>query len=432
MKNRKRLVSILSGVMAAIMLLTLLMSILPSRASAASSSEIRKQINQLKKEKAELKDKIDDVKDQYKANENEIADIIARKNVIDQEIQLLSEQITNMNDQLSAYNLLIADKQDELDNAEGLYDQLNAENKVRVRTMEEDGELSYWEVLFKANSFSDLLDRLNMVEEITASDNRRLKQLSDAADAVEVAQVDLQAEKAEMEETKKELDAAQEEMTAKRKEADDLLQELLSKADDLEALEAEFQAMDEEFLKEIAAKEVEYSAAKQAEWEAYMATYVPPTTAAAGSSMDKPSGGNTSGGTGGTAVGGGWVRPCSYTSITSPFGYRVSPTTGASTYHQGVDLDTGTGWPVVAAKAGVVSFSGYGSAAGNYIKIDHGDGVSSIYMHLNSRSVTAGTIVSAGQQIGTTGATGVATGDHLHFGISVNGVYVNPCNYVAL
>ena len=432
MKNRKRLVSILSGVMAAIMLLTLLMSILPSRVSAASSSEIRKQINQLKKEKEELKEKIDDVKDQYKENENEIADIIARKNVIDQEIQLLSEQITNMNDQLSAYNLLIADKQDELDNAEGLYDQLNEENKVRVRTMEEEGAISYWEVLFKANSFSDLLDRLNMVEEIAASDNRRLKQLSDAADAVEVAQTDLQAEKAEMEQTKKELDAAQEEMNAKRKEADDLLQELLSKADDLEALEAEFQAMDEEFLKQIATKEEEYSAAKQAEWEAYMATYVPPTTAAAGSSMDKPSGGTTSGGTGGTAVGGGWVRPCSYTSITSPFGYRVSPTSGASTYHQGVDLDTGTGWPVVAAKAGRVVVAGYGSAAGNYVKIDHGDGVSSIYMHLNSYCVSAGQMVSAGQNIGTTGATGVATGDHLHFGIAVNGVYVNPCNYVAL
>ena len=428
MKNRKRLVSILSGVMAAIMLLTLLLSILPTHVSAASSSEIRKQINQLKKEKAELKEKIDDVKDQYQQNENEIADIIARKNVIDQEVQLLSEQITNMNDQLSAYNLLIADKQDELDNAEGLYDQLNEENKVRVRTMEEEGELSYWEVLFKANSFSDLLDRLNMVEEIAASDNRRLKQLSDAADAVEVAQVDLQEEKAEMEETKKELDAAQEEMNAKRKEAEDLLQELLSKADDLEALEAEFQAMDAEFLKEIATKEEEYSAAKQAEWEAYMATYVPPTTAGAGESIDKPA----SGGTGGTAVGGGWVRPCSYTSITSPFGNRVSPTTGASTYHQGVDLDTGTGWPVVAAKAGRVTVAGYGSAAGNYVKIDHGDGVSSIYMHLSNYCVSAGQMVSAGQQIGTTGATGVATGDHLHFGISVNGVYVNPCNYVAL
>ena len=431
MKNRKRLISILSGIMAAVMLLTLLMSILPSRASAASSSEIRKQINQLKKEKEELKEKIADVKDQYKENENEIADIIAKKNVIDQEIQLLSEQITNMNDQLSAYNLLIADKQDELDNAESLYDQLNEENRVRVRTMEEEGRLSYWEVLFKANSFSDLLDRLNMVEEIAASDNRRLKQLSDAADAVEVAQVDLQTEKAEMEETKKELDAAQEEMNAKRKEADDLLQELLSKADDLEALEAEFQAMDEEFLKEIAAKEEEYTAAKQAEWEAYMATYVPPTTAGAGTPADKNPG-TSSGGSGGSSAGGGWVRPCSYTSITSPFGYRVSPTSGASTYHQGVDLDTGTGWPVVAAKAGVVTVAGYGSAAGNYVKIDHGNGVSSIYMHLNSYCVRAGQAVGAGQSIGTTGATGVATGDHLHFGISVNGVYVNPCSYVAL
>lgn len=270
MKNRKRLVSFLAGLMAAVMLLTLLMSILPTRASAASSSEIRKQINQLKKEKEEIKDKISDVKEQYKANENEIADIIAKKNVIDQEIQLLSEQLTNMNDQLSAYNLLIADKQDELDNAEGLYDQLNQENKVRVRTMEEDGELSYWEVLFKANSFSDLLDRLNMVEEINASDNRRLKELSDAADAVEVAQTDLQEEKAEMEETKKELDATQAEMDDKRKEADNLIQELLSKADDLEALEAEFVEMENDFLKQIATKEQEYSAAKQAEWAAYM------------------------------------------------------------------------------------------------------------------------------------------------------------------
>ena len=95
-------------------------------------------------------------------------------------------------------------------------------------------------------------------------------------------------------------------------------------------------------------------------------------------------------------------------------------------------LDTGTGWTVVAAKAGRVVIAGYGSAAGNYVKIDHGDGVSSIYMHLNSYCVSSGQMVSAGQKIGETGATGVATGDHLHFGIAVNGVYVNPCNYVSL
>ena len=436
MKKRKQMVSILAGIMAAVMLLTLVLGLLPTRASAASSSEIRKQINALKEEKEALQDKIAEVRDQYEQNENEIADIIAKKNVIDQEIQLLSEQITNINDQISAYNTLIADKQDELDHAEERYDQLNEENRLRVRTMEEEGEMSYWEVLFKANSFSDLLDRLNMVEEIAASDNRRLEELGKAAEEVEMAQEVLAGEKQELETAKQELDDPQIEMDEKRAQADALLQELLSKADDLEALEAEFQAQDEAFLEEIAKKEQEFNAAKQAEWEAYMATYVPPTTAPTGgttnNSGNSGSSGGSSGGTGGSSGGGGWLVPCSYTSITSPFGYRTAPTSGASSYHQGVDLDTGTGDPVVATRAGIVTVAGYGSAAGNYVQINHQDGFSSIYMHLSSYCVSSGQIVSAGQLIGRTGATGVATGDHLHFGISYNGVYVNPCNYVNL
>ena len=202
MKNRKRMVSVLAGFMAFVMLLTLILGLLPTKVGAASSSEIRKQINQLKEEKEEIKDKIKEVQTQYEENENEIADIISRKNVIDQEIQLLYTQIRNMNDQLAAYNILIADKQDELDVAEDRYAVLSEENKIRIRTMEEEGELSYWEVLFKANSFSDLLDRLNIVEEIAASDKRRLKELSEAADQVVDAQDVLVSEKAEMEEAK--------------------------------------------------------------------------------------------------------------------------------------------------------------------------------------------------------------------------------------
>ena len=423
MNKRKRMVSVLAGIMAAIMLLTLMLSLLPTPASAASSSEIRKQINALKEEKEAIKDKIEEVQGQYEENENEIVDLMERKSVIDQEVQLLNEQVDNINDQLKAFNLLIADKQDELDNAEERYQQLNDDNKLRIRTMEEEGELSYWEVLFKANNFSDLLDRLNMVEEIAASDNRRLQELADAANNVVEAQQELEVEKEDMEKTKEELDSTQAELDAKVQESMDLLQELLSKGDELTALQEEYEAMEAEFLEQIAQKEVEYSAAKQAEWEAYMATYVPPTT-------EGGSGG--SGGTGGTSGGGGWVRPCSYTSITSPFGYRESPTTGASTYHQGVDLDTGTGDPVVAARAGVVIAASYSSSAGYYVQIDHQDGFRSIYMHLSSIGASVGQIVSAGTYIGATGATGIATGDHLHFGISLNGVYVNPCNYVAL
>lgn len=431
MKNRKRLVSVLAGVMAAVLLLTLLMSILPTFAGAASSGEIRKQIIALQQERKEVQNQIADVKKQYKENENEIADLIAQKNVVDQEIQLLNTQIININEQISAYNLLIADKQDELDTAEDRLEALNQENKERIRTMEEEGEISYWEVLFKANSFSDLLDRLNMVEEIAASDKRRLQELSDAANKVEEAQAELETEKGELETTKKDLDDTQAEMNEKNKESEALLQELLQKADDLQALEEECKEQENAFLKQIAAMEVQFNAAKQREWEAWKATSVPPTTQAGGTSGS--SSGGTSGSSGGSSGGsGGWLVPCSYTSITSPFGNRNSPTSGASSYHQGVDLDTGTGDPVYASRAGVVTVAGWGNAAGNYVQINHQDGFSSIYMHLSSYCVSAGQIVSAGQLIGATGATGITTGDHLHFGISYNGVYVNPCNYVAL
>ena len=431
MKNRKRLVSVLAGVMAAVLLLTLLMSILPTFAGAASSGEIRKQIIALQQERKEVQNQIADVKKQYKENENEIADLIAQKNVVDQEIQLLNTQIININEQISAYNLLIADKQDELDTAEDRLEALNQENKERIRTMEEEGEVSYWEVLFKANSFSDLLDRLNMVEEIAASDKRRLQELSDAANKVEEAQAELETEKGELETTKKDLDDTQAEMNEKSKESEALLQELLQKADDLEALEEECKEQENAFLKQIAAMEVQFNAAKQREWEAWKATSVPATTAGGGSNG---SGGNSGGNSGGSSGGssGGWLVPCSYTSITSPFGNRNSPTSGASSYHQGVDLDTGTGDPVYASRAGVVTVAGWGNAAGNYVQINHQDGFSSIYMHLSSFCVSAGQIVSAGELIGLTGATGITTGDHLHFGISYNGVYVNPCNYVAL
>ena len=169
-KNNLRNTSAFLGIIVVLFLVSVMTALLPTTANATSSSEIRNQINQLKKEKEELQAKMQDVQLQYEENENKIADIIAKKNVRDQEIQILSEQIWNINGQISAYNRLIADKQDELDNAEDLYEKLSEENKERVRTMEEEGELSYWEVLFKANSFSDLLDRLNIIEEIVCGE----------------------------------------------------------------------------------------------------------------------------------------------------------------------------------------------------------------------------------------------------------------------
>ena len=413
--------------------------LMPIPAQAASSSEIRKQINAMKKDQQEIQKKIKDVESQYQKNEDEIADIISKKNVIDQQIALLSDEIRNISGQITSFNTLIADKQDELETAQGRYDALCQDNKERIQSMEESGTISYWEVIFQAKSFTDLLDRLNMVEEIAAADRKRMAELSQAAENVEEAKVSLEGEKEELESTKQEMDQAEAQLDDKRAEADQLIQELLEKADDLDALKAEFSRQEEDFMTEIAQMEKEYTKAKAAEWAAYMATATTATTAPPAASGGTTSGGSSSGGSSGSTssgtsaptTGGSWQRPCSYTYVSSAFGNRESPTAGASTYHQGIDLAAPMNTPVYAARSGVVTVATFGSAAGNYVSINHMDGYASIYMHLNSYVVSSGQSVSAGQLIGYVGKTGVATGYHLHFGISYSGVYVNPAAYIA-
>ena len=426
MKNRKRLVSILAGIMAAIMLLTLILGLIPTQVRAVSSSEIKKQIAELKNQKKELENQMKEVRQQTEENEDEIENLVNQKNAIDQEIFLLYEQIENINQQLTAYALLIADKQDELDAAQEKLDALTEKNKERIRAMEEDGEISYWSVLFKAKSFSDFLDRLSMIEEIAASDRRRIKEMDEAAAEVAAAQEALEAEKAELELVKEELDAAQLVLDEKRAEADKLLAELVQKGFELEDLYAEMEAKEEDFLKDIAQKEKEYNEAKHREWVQYMSTYVT-------QAPDPGSTGGSSGGSsgGGAVSSGGWLRPLASYRVTSPFGNRDAPTAGASTYHQGIDLAAPEGTPIYASRTGVVTAATFGKSAGYYVSINHGDGFSSIYMHMTRYVVKKGQAVSAGQVIGYVGSTGTSTGNHLHFGISYNGKYVNPASYIA-
>ncbi len=124
-----------------------------------------------------------------------------------------------------------------------------------------------------------------------------------------------------------------------------------------------------------------------------------------------------------------WPLP-GHTRITSYFGYRVAPTKDASTYHKGIDISANTGTDVVAAIAGTVVTATYAYASGNYIVIDHGNGVRTTYCHASKLLVKAGDEVKRGQVIMKVGSTGVSTGPHLHFGIYINGVAVNPLDYV--
>ena len=450
MNNRKKLVQILAGIMAAVMLLTLILGLIPTKASALSSKEIKKQINALKEQDKELEKQIEDVQAQYEENEDEILNMVNQKYAIDQEIVLLYDKIDNIGQQISAYGLLIADQQDELDAAVARLEDLSEKNKERIRAMEEDGSVSYWSVLFKANSFSDLLDRLNMIDEIAAADQRRLKEMSEAAELVAEAQSLLVSEKDELQQTKDALDATYEQLNQKQAEAQKLLNDLIAKGYELEDLFAQYEQEKLDLQNEIAMKEAEYEIQKELEWIAYMATYTEPTTAPPATT--KPTTGSdsndsnkeTEGESGKedtpaettkpteapSASGEKWMVPCSYRQLSSPFGERESPTAGASSNHQGIDLAGPEGTPIYATKSGVVTVNTSSRSAGNYITIRHDNTYSSIYMHLSRSVVKKGQTVKQGELIGYMGSTGIVTGSHLHFGIIKNGSYVNPANYM--
>ena len=445
MKNRKKFVSIMAGILAAVMLLTLILGILPAGATAAtSSSEIRDQIDELEKQQAELDKEMADIQKQYQANANEMQDMVNQKNVIDQEIANLNAQIALINEQIAAFNLLIADQQDELDAAQAKLDALNAQNKARIRAMEEEGGLSYWAVLFKASSFSDLLDRIAMIEEIAEADKRRLDEMSIAAKAVIDAMAELQLQLAEQEAAIEELTAAAQVQEEKRAQAEELLNQLVAKGAEFEALMDEGEAAQDELLQEIAAKEKEFDQAKYREW---LATSVVTTKATQAPTKPSTGGGNSGGGSGGGNSGGGseggsggggggqtsssgWLTPVSGYRVTSVFGWRLHPVHGYYRMHNGVDLACAQGTPIYAARSGQVTTATYGKDAGYYVSINHGDGFASVYMHMTHYVVKAGSYVSQGQLIGYVGSTGASTGPHLHFGISYNGTYVNPMKYI--
>ena len=418
MNNRKRWVQIMAGVMAAIMLLSLILSLIPTKVGAASSSEIKKQIAALKEEKKDIDAQLKEVKGQYNANEDEIEGIVAQKNSIDQEIQLLHQQINNINQQVATYALLIADKQDELDDATTRLDELQEKHKERIRAMEEDGDISYWSIVFKANDFSDLLDRLSMIQEINAADQRRLQEISEVAEEVAAVQEELETEKADLEATKEELDAAQITLEEKRVEADGLLSELIAKGEEFQELIDESEELQSKLMKEIAQAQKDLKAAQYREW---LATYVPTTL---------PSGTDTTPSTQAPSSSG-WIKPLKSYTFTSAFGMRLHPVKKVWLMHEGVDLSAPQGTPIYAAKAGKVTSASYqDGGAGYYVAINHGDGFASIYMHMTHYIVSPSQYVSTGQVIGYVGSTGISTGPHLHFGISYNGTYVNPMSYI--
>lgn len=432
---------------AVVLVLGILSALEPTEVSALSSDEIQSQIDALEEQNQQIRDQLDDLEQQKSDNYFEIQEIVEQKNNIDQQISLLNAQIRVTNEQIAAYSKLIADKQVELDDAQARFEALNEKNKERIRAMEEDGTLSYWSVLFKANSFSDFLDRLNMVQEIAAADQRRLAEMSQAANEVSAAKDALMEQKSALEQTRLELNDTEAELQVKRQESNDLLTELVAKGEEYQRLIEEGEAELDERLLELAQKEIEHTNALWAEWEAAHPTEPdePDETEPDETDPDEedpdeedpdetepedddnddddddyPASSST------------WLKPCDYVYVSSPFSDgRLHPILGYVRPHNGIDLAAYLGNPVYASRSGYVTVADYeGDGAGNYVFINHGDGFSSVYMHMDYYIVSVGEYVSAGEVIGYVGTTGLSEGPHLHFGIAYNGTYVNPANYI--
>ena len=428
MKKRKLLVSILAGFMAALMLLSLLLSVLPMTASAKSSSEIKEELNDLKGDRKDIWAQLEELKGQQDANWESIEDMVEEKNNIDQQIGLLYTEIENINSQIRAYTELIAANQEELDAAEKKLADLNEKNKERIRAMEEEGGISYWSVLFKAKSFTDLIDRLNMMEEIHLADQRRMQELSEAANQVAEVRKALAEEKSALEESRISLRTSEEELQAMRAEADAILAELNKDKRELDEMEAMWEDEEAKVAAQIAAAEVEYTKALKKEEEERKKQEEEERKKQEEANKNPGNGGST--GNPGNGSKEGWGRPCSWIKLTSPFGYRTHPTTGQWKFHNGVDLANNQGTPIYAVRSGTVTVATYGSTYGYYVTINHGDGYSSLYAHMTHYKVSKGQYVEKGQLIGYMGSTGRSTGPHLHFSIFLNGTAVNPMNYI--
>lgn len=435
MKRRKLFVSIIAGLMAAIMLLGLIVSILPTPARAASSGEIQAQIDELQDQNAELEAELEALSAKKAENYNEIKDIVAQKYNIEQQVNLLFRQVENVNQQIAAMNTMIADKQEEIDFAQARFDELNAKNKERIRAMEEEGKLSYWSVLFKANSFADFLDRLNMINEIAAADNRRIQELSDAAQELEEAKQTMEVEKVNLEYAKEDLKNKEAELDEKKEEAQEMINLLLEREAEYMAMMEEADAAKAALIDEIGQLQIEYEEAKQREWEEYMATMTTEATTKATTpdDPDDPDDGEDDDPTPSGPYDNddeGWICPCYYVCVTDPYGWRYHPFGGYESFHSGVDLAAAEGTPIYAAKSGYVTTAVYHWSFGNYVSISHGSGWSSMYAHMMYSVVSAGEYVYQGQLIGYMGETGEATGPHLHFVIYYNGSTVNPMDYI--
>lgn len=374
---------------------------------SVSAVNYDQKIKETEQEKKELEKKTDQLQKDIEEIEASRKDTMKYIEKLDKKTGELEAELEVLKGQIKEAKAGLTKLQEELSQVEAEREKQYTTMKKRIKYMYENGNQDYFEILFGATGMADLLNRSEYVEKIADYDKTMFERYSEIEKEVQEKSRQRQEKLQELEnlqtQTKEEKETVKQLRANKKKKLrqfDRKIEQSQDKIDEYtrQAVEAENEV--ERLLQK-----------KQDEIDREMA-------AGSGDSGDHSKGLS-------------WPLRGGGGRISSGFGPRSSPTAGASLNHKGIDLAIASGTPILAAGSGSVVTATYSSSAGNYIMISHGDRLYTVYMHCSRLAVKVGDQVSKGQVIAYVGSTGISTGAHLHFGISKNGTYVNPLNYVS-
>lgn len=379
-------------------------------------------LSEAQQEKKTLENDLQKAKELIDSLKGSKEDIQSEVEKLDKQLNEISGKVKELESQLSKKRQEIANTESALNKAKEQEKKQYRNMKKRIQFMYENGQTSYVEMLLSADSFTDFLNAVEYITQISQYDRKMLKEyqnmqvtIADTQKTLETDYASLQSLQAKVQEEKQAVAALE---SAKKGELNDVADDLTDAQTVAKAYEAEIQAQNEVIAQIQAAQK--RAAEQQAAQQQAQAAEENQNTA----QNTTPSGNGQSTGS--------MMWPCpSSKRVTSDYGPRTSPTNGASSNHKGIDIGATYGADIVAADGGTVLVATYSSSGGNYVIIDHGGGLCTVYMHASSLTVSAGQTVSKGQVIAKVGSTGISTGNHLHFGVTLNGVYVSPWGYVS-
>jgi len=362
----------------------------PPTFSVDKVDTLKMKIAELSKQKSDIQKKIDSVK-------KEKASQLEKKSAIDQKIRILSDEISSVEEVIDAYTERIAEQEAALHIENTLLDKMLGILKKRVRTMHEDGQISYLAAMLQSDSTYDLITRSEMISQIVEYDRTIIYDIQKKITRISDIKAGLEQDRQEQALYVKQLQATKADLDGQLRESERLWTDLeKTEAELLQAYnesQREEDKLNDQLKKEIA-----------------------------------------SSGFGTVYIGGEFVTPLpGYTRISCYYGPRTHPVTGqANSFHRGIDIPAPKGTKIRASNGGTILKAEFNVAYGNYIVINHGGNKATLYGHMTHFNVKKGDTVAQGDVIGFVGSTGYSTGPHLHFEILIDGKNVNPIDYFTL